>query len=279
MQERNGRKNSSPKRGNNRDQPSYLNMRVKELVKTIQKGGGNEAEQAREQLVEVFRKSIGEEAQPYLFLGLSKGALFNSGVLGLLYAADRHGREKKKVAPFCNYARDYIRAEIFKTLRLRSPLSFSRRVYESSGKVSQAEEAYFKANGRLPSNEEIALSIKKPLTIVREAREFLRDVVSLDQVRGSQDGDGEPWLETIADADSAFANLLRERESEAEREKKRALVLHKCIKKLKPHHRVVLELRYYRQKNRTYREIGKIERIKEGTVKSRLSRAKNELKN
>ena len=93
-----------------------------------------------------------------------------------------------------------------------------------------------------------------------------RKNVSLETAATNPDEEGRtdgPWLGSIADLDRMEGSLLQ-----------RALV--EALETLEPHHRAVMVLRVFEE--RSYEEIAEILEVPQGTVMSRINRARARLR-
>lgn len=187
--------------------------------------------------------------------------MVNIGALGLMAAVESF--DESRGLAFSTYAVPRIRGAILDELRRQDhvPRSIRRKTRE----VSQARESIMSANGRAPTDEEVAgrLGIDVP-TLWRWQADMERAIhVSLDSSQGEHEETARSPIHYLrAVGEDAHERLQREEEVAALRE---------AILSLKEQQRVVLSLYYFEELNA--RQIAEVLGISESRVSQIRSKA------
>jgi RNA polymerase primary sigma factor len=161
-----------------------------ELAKRIERGDMV----AKERMITSNLRLVVSIARRYQTQGITLGDLIQEGVIGLIRATEKF--DWRRGFKFSTYATWWIRQAVQrgvanKARTIRIPV----HVVEREQKVARTERELFARLGHTPSEEEIALHAKLPLTQVREVRAAARAVASTDAPIG-------------ADGDSSFGELF-----------------------------------------------------------------------
>jgi RNA polymerase primary sigma factor len=157
-----------------------------ELAKRIERGDL----EAKERLVNSNLRLVVSLAKRYPTYDLSLLDLIQEGIFGLVRAAEKY--DWRKGYKFSTYATFWIRQAIqrglenrARTIRIPSHVGIRQR------KIAKAESDLKAKLGREPTEEELAEASGLKLSHLREAREAMRTVVSLDRPVGGAGGDEE----------------------------------------------------------------------------------------
>jgi RNA polymerase primary sigma factor len=161
-----------------------------ELAKRIERGDMA----AKDRMITSNLRLVVSIARRYQTQGITLGDLIQEGVIGLIRATEKF--DWRRGFKFSTYATWWIRQAVQrgvanKARTIRIPV----HVVEREQKVARTERELFAKLGHAPSEEEIALQAKLPLTQVREVRAAARAVASTDAPIG-------------ADGDSSFGELF-----------------------------------------------------------------------
>ena len=161
------------------------------LAKRIE-AGGEDAEAAKNELVQAHLRFVVSEAKKFMRPYLSLLDLIQQGNYGLMQAADKYDWRK---GSFINYAGWYIRKEVFNYVNGNDILSAKKA---QAVKYYQSKQlAFIQAHNHSPSREELAEMLHCSVDFIKKL-EFLmlvRDTVSLNQ----SDESGDDFENTLPD--------------------------------------------------------------------------------
>ena len=200
-----------------------------ELAKRIERGDMV----AKERMITSNLRLVVSIARRYQTQGITLGDLIQEGVIGLIRATEKF--DWRRGFKFSTYATWWIRQAVQrgvanKARTIRIPV----HVVEREQKVARTERELFAKLGHAPSEEEIALQAKLPLSQVREVRAAARAVASTDAPIG-------------ADGDSSFGELFAATGPTTEDEVDavfRGDAVRRAVSKLPERQRAVISLRF-----------------------------------
>ena len=159
-----------------------------ELAKRIERGDL----EAKERMINSNLRLVVSIAKRYQGHGLSLLDLIQEGILGLIRAAEKF--DWRRGYKFSTYATWWIRQAVQRGYQNRSrTIRVPVHVAELERKATRTERELNGTLGRQPTDEEVAEAAKIPLAKLREARQAVRMLTSLDRPIG-EDGSG-----TLAD--------------------------------------------------------------------------------
>jgi RNA polymerase primary sigma factor len=200
-----------------------------ELAKRIERGDL----EAKERMINSNLRLVVSIAKRYQGHDLSLLDLIQEGVLGLIRATEKF--DWRRGFKFSTYATWWIRQAVQRGVQNRSrTIRVPVHVAELERKAARVERELTGKLGRFPTEEEVADAAKIPLEKLRQAREAVRTLTSLDRPLGEDDGATLGELIAAPEGDPA-AELAVSLESEA---------LVDALASLEPVERRLLELRF-----------------------------------
>ena len=152
------------------------------LAKRIERGD----HAAKEQMINSNLRLVVSIAKRYQGHGLSLLDLIQEGVLGLIRAVEKF--DWRRGFKFSTYATWWIRQAVQRGVQNRSRvIRVPVHVAELERKASRAERELTAKLGRVPTEEEVAEAAKIPLDKLRQAREAVRTLASLDRPVGEDE--------------------------------------------------------------------------------------------
>jgi RNA polymerase primary sigma factor len=200
-----------------------------ELAKRIERGDLA----AKEQMINSNLRLVVSIAKRYQGHGLSLLDLIQEGVLGLIRAVEKF--DWRRGFKFSTYATWWIRQAVQRGVQNRSrTIRVPVHVAELERKAARVERELTGKLGRQPLEEEVAEAAQIPLEKLKQARDAVRTLTSLDRPLGDDGGATLGDLIAAPDGDPA-AELDVSLESGA---------LAGALAKLAPEERRLLELRF-----------------------------------
>src|ERR671915_1631692 len=153
-----------------------------ELAKLVERGD----KEAKDRMINSNLRLVISIAKRYQGHGLSLLDLIQEGVLGLIRAVEKF--DWRRGFKFSTYATWWIRQAVQRGVQNRSRvIRVPVHVAELERKASRAERELTAKLGRVPDEEEVAKAAKIPLDKLRQAREAVRTLASLDRPIGEDE--------------------------------------------------------------------------------------------
>lgn len=153
-------------------------------------------DRAREQMILSNLRLVWHLAKRYAWSGIGADDLFSSGILGLIAAVDTYDHDRGRLAP---HARMHIRKEMLALIAAqRSLLHLPSSVNYHALLIARAESALTGELGREPTDPEVARAAGLSLQRLRNVRQALGTIVSLDDP-GEDNEDSASLHEALAD--------------------------------------------------------------------------------
>jgi RNA polymerase primary sigma factor len=201
-----------------------------ELAKRVERGDL----EAKDRLINSNLRLVVSLAKRYPTYDLTLLDLIQEGIFGLVRAAEKF--DWRKGYKFSTYATFWIRQAIQRGIENRArTIRIPAHVGIRQRKIAQAERALEARLGREPTEEELAEAAELKVSHLREARDAMRTVISLDRPVGS-DGDETPFGALLpAEGEGPDEEVAVSMEREAVR---------RALDQLPERHRDVVRMRY-----------------------------------
>jgi len=212
-------------------QPYLEDSEVKRLIALSQSGDM----EARDRLVNSNIRLVWSVVQRFMNRGYEPEDLFQIGCIGLLKSVDKF--DLSYDVKFSTYAVPMIIGEIQRFLRDDGTLKVSRSLKETANKVRKMKDELSKTMGRLPTISEVAERLGITPEDVIFAQEANKPPTSIHETVFENDGDPITLMDQIADdsQDKWFDKLA----------------LTEAIGGLSERERMIVYLRYYRDKTQS----------------------------
>jgi RNA polymerase sporulation-specific sigma factor len=205
-------------------------QQVKELILKSQQGD----KEARDFLVEKNIRLVWSVVQRFMNRGYDPDDLFQIGSIGLIKSIDKF--DLSYDVKFSTYAVPMIIGEIQRFLRDDGSVKVSRSLKEVGNKIRKKKDELTKKYGRSPTINEIAVELEISPEEVVHAQEAAKAPHSIHETVFENDGDPITLLDQIADQDSNWFDKLS---------------LQEAIRGLNERERLILYLRYYKDKTQS----------------------------
>ena len=201
-----------------------------ELAKRVERGDL----EAKERLIHSNLRLVVSLAKRYPTYDLTLLDLIQEGIFGLVRAAEKF--DWRKGYKFSTYATFWIRQAIQRGIENRArTIRIPAHVGIRQRKVAHAERDLKSRLGREPTEDEVAEAAELKLSHLREARDAMRTVISLDRPVGG-DGDETPFGALLpAEGEGPDEEVAVSMEHEAVR---------RALEQLPERHRDVVRMRY-----------------------------------
>ncbi len=210
--------------------------RKKELLQIIKNGEPEEAEKARDEMINGNLLLVLSVIQKFAGRGENPDDLFQVGCIGLIKAIDNFNPELD--VKFSTYGVPMIIGEVRRHLRDYSPLRVSRSIKDTAYKAMQAKEHITTETGREPTVEEISQAISVRPEDVVTALESVVEPVSIYEPVYSDGADTVYVMDTLGD-NTDDKKLLEH------------IALKEAVSKLSQREKNILTLRYLKGKTQT----------------------------
>jgi RNA polymerase primary sigma factor len=206
----------------------------KVLGNQIKHGSRNEAQKARQRLIEANLRLVVSVAKHYIGRGLSLMDLVQEGNLGLIRAVDRF--DYQKGYKFSTYATWWIRQGIRRAITNQSrTIRIPVHMMDTVSRLLSTSNDLTQEYGREPTDEELAAKMQTSPMKVGEIMKAAKQPVSLDApIREEGDGDIGDFFEDKREprpAEVAIKNTMEEE-------------LRDVLATLSPKEQRVIELRF-----------------------------------
>jgi RNA polymerase primary sigma factor len=181
-----------------------------ELAQTVARGGEN-ADKAKEKLVNCNLRFVVSVAKQYQHHGISLIDLINEGNIGLMKAAERY--DVTRGFKFISYAVWWIRQSIMQCICENSRMI--RLPQNASGmlsKIYRASARFEQEHHRAPTAEEVAELTQIDLRKIEEVMKGDLSSISIDSPIGD-DEDGNTLLDMLSSSDETLADRHVDHES------------------------------------------------------------------
>ena len=179
-----------------------------ELAKRIERGDAA----AKERMVNSNLRLVVSIAKRYQGHDLSLLDLIQEGVLGLIRATEKF--DWRRGFKFSTYATWWIRQAVQRGVQNKSrTIRVPVHVADLERRAARSERELMGTLGRQPTEEEVAAAARIPLDKLREARQAVRTVTSLDRPLGDRDSatlgeliagpEGDPAAELAVSLDAS----------------------------------------------------------------------------
>jgi RNA polymerase primary sigma factor len=153
-----------------------------ELAKRIERGDAA----AKERMINSNLRLVVSIAKRYQGHDLSLLDLIQEGVLGLIRATEKF--DWRRGFKFSTYATWWIRQAVQRGVQNKSrTIRVPVHVADLERRAARSERELTGRLGRQPTEEEVAVAVKIPLDKLRQAREAVRTLTSLDRPLGESD--------------------------------------------------------------------------------------------
>ena len=218
----------------NHDKDMLTNEEVRELIVKSQQGDV----EARDLLVEKNMRLVWSVVQRFLNRGYDPEDLFQIGSIGLIKSIDKF--DLSYDVRFSTYAVPMIIGEIQRFIRDDGTIKVSRTMKELGNKIRVTKEELTKELNRSPTIQEVADELGITPEEVAQAQEAIKNPHSIHETVYENGGEPITLLDQIADDDKEWFDKLS---------------LEEAIRSLSERERLIVYLRYYRDK--TQSEVAK----------------------
>ncbi|MFS0751525.1 RNA polymerase sporulation sigma factor SigF [Oceanobacillus sp. 1P07AA] len=213
-----------------REREQLTDEQVKELIRLSQQGD----QTARDRLVEKNIRLVWSVVQRFINRGYDPDDLFQIGSIGLIKSIDKF--DLSYDVKFSTYAVPMIIGEIQRFIRDDGSIKVSRSLKEIGNKIRRKKDEMTKQYGRSPTVNELAEALELQPEEVVHAQEAAKSPQSIYETVFENDGDPITLLDQIAEQDSKWFEKLS---------------LQEAIRSLTERERLIIYLRYYKDKTQT----------------------------